>query len=93
MTLEQIIKKQEEEIRKRAYKSHILGDVDSVSIETALEMHSSSIKEILEGVKQFTLGQTYNSAKPNKEERTWNEAKSDTINYLEDIIKKLTKTR
>ena len=96
--LEQIIARQEKTFQDLKLNDtwYCGGNQDNVEIlkEETWNWHRSSIKEILEGVVQI---EKLRMIKFELDERKWqdhqdigfNQAKSDTINYLEEIIKKL----
>lgn len=105
MNLEQIIARQEKEFKKRfvikCSDGELMADFKDGKIlkpKQILDFHRSSIKEILEGLKQREqemLDKTI-ELQNTKDNEVWRLsvensiiAKRDTINHLEEIIKKL----
>lgn len=91
--IEQIITRQEEEFYKTFGLTVRTDDFYrnmyySLKGKDILDWHLSSIKEILEGVKQ-KISKLKNIDTMTDYDVGYNDCKSDTINHLEEIIKKL----
>lgn len=109
MSIEQIIARQEEEFKKKVDLQFLDCHGTACSpveinkcfcevqnkIDRITGFHSSSIKEILEGVVRIEKGKkkddngTLLDVYQEQKEDGWNDAKSDTINYIEEWEKEL----
>jgi len=93
MDIEQIIARQEEKLDKicTGKSGNMTWAIENKQIK---DWHSSSIKEILEGVverekRDMIITPDQKEDFTEEEMDAYNQAKSDTITHLESLIKKL----